>query len=49
MPAECKYCGESISVWYLLYHKLRYGSFPECGGCGADDDTLEVAKPNGEH
>ena len=42
MPAKCKYCGEQISIPYLFYYRIRYGRLPECEGCGADDDTLEV-------
>lgn len=43
MPIECKYCGYEESFWNLFWTKLTTGHFPECEGCGADDDTLEIA------
>lgn len=42
MPAVCRYCGEEIGFLYLLYHRIRHGRLPECEGCGADDDTLNL-------
>ncbi|AGM11499.1 hypothetical protein M199_gp167 [Halogranum tailed virus 1] len=42
MPAKCKYCGYEMSIWTLIWERIKSGAIPVCPGCEANDETVEV-------